>query len=198
MASASQMIILLTHWGRVTHIYLGNLTASGPDDRLSPHQRLAIIWTNTRMLLIGPLGTDFSEFFIGKSYIFIKKCIQNCRLQNGNHFVSTSMCLQFISRKHTNRDRIFRWGNERVITGSDKGLGPIRFQATSYSAMALWDSRWYHMCHMANDLKNISLDTNLFHMCYHTINYGQHVLSNFSMIVWLNIILWYLSTIIFS
>ena len=51
----------LTHWGRVTHICVGNLTTIGSDIGLSPGRRQAIIWTNTGILLIGPLGTNFSE-----------------------------------------------------------------------------------------------------------------------------------------
>ena len=54
----------LTHWGRVTHICFGNLTIIGSDNGLSPGRRQAIIWTNARILLIGPLGTNFSEMFI--------------------------------------------------------------------------------------------------------------------------------------
>ena len=56
---------LLTHWGRVTHICVGNLTIIGSDNGLSPGRRQAIIWTNARILLIGPLGTNFSEIQIG-------------------------------------------------------------------------------------------------------------------------------------
>ena len=54
----------LTHWGRVTHICIGKLTNIGSDNGLSPRRRRAIIWTNAGTLLIGPLGTNFSEFFI--------------------------------------------------------------------------------------------------------------------------------------
>ena len=45
---------VLTHWGRVTHICVGNQTITGSDNGLSPDRRQAIIWTNARMLLIGP------------------------------------------------------------------------------------------------------------------------------------------------
>ena len=51
----------LTHWGLVTHICIGNLTIIGSDNGLSPGRRQAIIWTNVGILLIGPLGTNFSE-----------------------------------------------------------------------------------------------------------------------------------------
>ena len=55
---------LLTHWGRVTHICVGNLTIIGPDNGLSPGRRQAITWTYVEVLLIGPLGTNFSEMLI--------------------------------------------------------------------------------------------------------------------------------------
>ena len=51
----------LTHWGRVTHICVGNLTIIGSDNGLSPGRRQDIFWTNAGMLSIGPLGTNFSE-----------------------------------------------------------------------------------------------------------------------------------------
>ena len=48
----------------VTHICIGNLTIIGSDNGLSPGRRQAIIWTNAGILLIGPLGTNFSEILI--------------------------------------------------------------------------------------------------------------------------------------
>ena len=53
----------LTHWGRVMHICV-NLTIIGSDNGLSPDRRQAIIWTNAGLLIIGPLGTNFSEILI--------------------------------------------------------------------------------------------------------------------------------------
>ena len=55
---------ILTHWGRVTHICIGNLTIIGSDNGLLPGRRQAITWTNVGILLIGPLGTNFSEMLI--------------------------------------------------------------------------------------------------------------------------------------
>ena len=48
----------------MTHICVGNLTIIGPDNGLSPGRRQAFIWTNAGILLIGPLGTNFSETVI--------------------------------------------------------------------------------------------------------------------------------------
>ena len=53
--------ILLTHWGRVTHICVGKLTTIGSDNVLSPGRCQAIIWTSDGILLIRTLGTNFSE-----------------------------------------------------------------------------------------------------------------------------------------
>ena len=58
------LMLRLTHWGRVTHICVDNLTIIGSDNGLSPGRRQAIIWTNVAILLIEPLGTNFSDILI--------------------------------------------------------------------------------------------------------------------------------------
>ena len=75
-ASMSERVTIhwhLTHWGRVTHICVGNLTIIGPDNGLSPGRCQAIIWTNAGILLIGPWGTNFSEILIGIHKFSFKK-----------------------------------------------------------------------------------------------------------------------------
>ena len=57
----------LTHWGRVMHICVGKLTIIVSDNGLWPKWCQAIIWTNAGILLIGPLGTNFSEILINTS-----------------------------------------------------------------------------------------------------------------------------------
>ena len=54
----------LTHWGWVTHIYISKLSIFDSDNGLLPGRRQAIIWTNAGLLLIRPLGTNFSEILI--------------------------------------------------------------------------------------------------------------------------------------
>ena len=62
---------VLTHWGRVTHICVSNLT---------------IIWTNDGILLIGPLGTNFSEI-ISKIHTFsFKKMLLKTLSAKGRPF----------------------------------------------------------------------------------------------------------------
>ena len=46
------------------HIGVNKQTIVGSDNGLSPGRRQAIIWTNAGILLIRPLGTNFSEILI--------------------------------------------------------------------------------------------------------------------------------------
>ena len=66
--------IILTHWGRVTHICVSNQTIIGSDNGLSPGRRQAIIWSNAVILLIRTLGTNFSEI-LSKIHTFSFKKI---------------------------------------------------------------------------------------------------------------------------
>ena len=84
--------ILLTHWGRVTHISINKLTIIGSDNGLSPDQRQAFIWTNAWILLIGNSGTSFSGIVIKIHNFPSRKGMWKCRLENVGHFGSVSMC----------------------------------------------------------------------------------------------------------
>ena len=57
----------------MTHICVSSLTIIGSDNGLSPDRRQAIIWTNAGLLLIGTLGTNFSEFLIEILTFLFKK-----------------------------------------------------------------------------------------------------------------------------
>ena len=63
----------LTHWGRVTHICVSDVTSIGSDNGLSPGRRQAIIRTNAGILLIRPVGTNFSEFLVEILIFWFKK-----------------------------------------------------------------------------------------------------------------------------
>ena len=84
-------MISLTHWGRVTHICVGNIIIIGSDNGLSPGRRQAIIWNNAGILLIGTLGTNSSEILNEIHPFSLKKIVWKRRLRNGGHFVSASM-----------------------------------------------------------------------------------------------------------
>ena len=66
-------LTLLTHWGRVMHICVIDLTSIGSDNGLLPGRHQAIIRTNAGILLIRPLGTNFSEILIEIMIFSFKK-----------------------------------------------------------------------------------------------------------------------------
>ena len=84
-------VIGLTHWSRVTHICVGNLTIIGSDNGLSPSRRQAIIWTSAGVWLIGILETDFSEILIEIHTFSFKKMHLKMSSEKWRPF-SASMC----------------------------------------------------------------------------------------------------------
>ena len=114
-----QILTFLPHWGRVTHIFIGTNTNIGSDNGLLPGRRQAIIWTNAGILLIGPLGTNFSGILSEVQTFSFKKnivcevaailprpqCVK--LLMSGSHFLydahapSTGLGFCFLCRSHT-------------------------------------------------------------------------------------------------
>ena len=57
----------------MTYLCVSKLTSIASDNGLSPGRRQAIIWNNAGILLIGHLGTNFSEIPIGIQAFSFKK-----------------------------------------------------------------------------------------------------------------------------
>ena len=61
-------LILSATWStfiKLRRIYVSvNLVIIGSDNGLSPFRRQPIIWTNARLLWIGPLGRNFNEISV--------------------------------------------------------------------------------------------------------------------------------------
>ena len=74
------------------YICIGKRTIIGSDDGLSPDRRQAIIWTNAGILLIWPIGTNFSEILIGIQTFSFQKTHLKMSSANWRPFVSASMC----------------------------------------------------------------------------------------------------------
>ena len=93
----------LTHWGLVTHICANRLTSIGSDNGLSPGRRQAIIWTNAAIVLIGPLGTNFSKIFIEIWTFSFKK--MRLKMSSGHFYpglnVLTANMRRWIAVGHT-------------------------------------------------------------------------------------------------
>ena len=73
LARYGACFVSLTHWGRATHICVSKLTIIGSDNGLSPGRCQAIIRTNAEILLIRPIGTNFSEILIELLLFSFKK-----------------------------------------------------------------------------------------------------------------------------
>ena len=86
---------ILTHWGRVTLICVCKLTIIGSDNGLSPEWRQAIIWTNAGILLIGTLGTNFSEILIEIQTFSLKEMRLKVSFAKRRPF-----CLSVLTAKH--------------------------------------------------------------------------------------------------
>ena len=75
----------LTHWGRVTHICVGNLTIIGSDNGLSLNQ----CWNIVNWTLKEQTSMKFQSEF---KHFHSRKCTLKSHLRNGIHFVSASVC----------------------------------------------------------------------------------------------------------
>ena len=93
---AAYTCLLLTHWDRVMHIYVRKLTTIGSDNGLLPGRRQANIWSNVGILLIRPLGTNFSEIFT-KIYTFSFKKI-HLKMSSGK-WQPSCFCLNLSSHR---------------------------------------------------------------------------------------------------
>ena len=93
----------LTTWGLVTYIYMNKLTSIGSDIGLLPRQCQAIIWTNGGILLIGPLGTNFSEILIEIYTFQFKKMHLKMFHWNGGHRALSAQCMGGELRNGVNR-----------------------------------------------------------------------------------------------
>ena len=97
-------LLLSTHWGRVTHICVGNLTIISSDNGLSPGRRQAIIGTNAGILLIGNLRKKLQWNLNRNSYIIIQENALEKVVCKMAAILSRPQCVQLGSWQHCHRD----------------------------------------------------------------------------------------------
>ena len=89
----------------MTHLCVGKLTIIGSDNGLSPGRRKAIIWINAGILVIGHLGTNFSEKLVGIEKFSLKKIrlkmssTKCCPLRLGFNVLTLSLSLWGLDKR---------------------------------------------------------------------------------------------------
>ena len=97
----------------MTHICVCKLTIIGSDNGLSPGWRQAIIWTNARILLIRPLGTNFSEIIIRIQTFSFKKMHLKVSSEKWRPFWFGLSVLTYFKTSNVRRTFV---GNKLLIT----------------------------------------------------------------------------------
>ena len=80
----------------MTHICVNKQTIIGSNNGLSPGRRQAIIWTNAGILLIGTLGTNFSEILIEIRIFSFKKMGVKVSSAKWRPFLSRPQCVKYL------------------------------------------------------------------------------------------------------
>ena len=78
----------------MTHLCVSKLNIIGSDNGLSPGRHQAIIWTNAGMLLICPLGTNFSGILFEYHTFSFKKMHLNMSSWKWQPFLSWPQCVK--------------------------------------------------------------------------------------------------------
>ena len=115
----------LTHWGRVTHIYVDKLTIIGSDNGLSPEQRQAIIWNQCWNIVNRTLGNKLQWNLNRNSNIFIEEnTFENviCEmLFNSSWPQSVKISLKLVHRRPINNNPEL----VQIMTWSRSGNKPL-------------------------------------------------------------------------
>ena len=155
----------LSHWGRVKHICVNYLIIIiGSDNGLSHGWCQAIIWTNAGILLIGPLGTNFSGILIEIHTFSYKK--MHLKISSGKR---RPFCLGLSVLNIKVTMKFYRCHNSRAVTVCAKlhcDHMPTIWKAGKYFffkfKLGYHDSVWKAPGHQCNSLINfLSLITRI-------------------------------------
>ena len=125
----------------MTHICVGKLTIIGSDNGLSPGRRQAIIWTDAGILLIGPLGTNFSEITIEIRTLSLKK--MRLKMSSGNW---RPFCLGLNVLKVLGHHQAQRYQKLQVCPSKLRKLSIISIRLAVHVSFSKWHnvsfSKW--------------------------------------------------------
>ena len=161
----------LTHWGWVTYICIGKLTIIGSDDGLSHGWHQAIIWTNAGILLIGPLGTNFSEIlFTIEPFSFKKMHLKMSSSQAYKFYRSGSPLVQVIA--YCNAHAYLKWGMMQILktkTNKKKDAdiqSPPRSWPTGKWHIYTYEHIHTHIVYQVNSLRPSDTNMHQYYNCH--------------------------------
>ena len=131
----------------MTHICVSKLSIIGSDNGLSPARRQAIIWTNAEILLIGSLGTNFSEILLAVlTFSFQENAFENIVCEMAAFFPRP----QNVNVAH---NELFNEPNNIVIPGLVSHVKVIKFGTNVGSNILINISTGvYHNCNFFGTL----------------------------------------------
>ena len=133
----------------MTHICVGNLPIIGSDNGLLPDRRQALIWTNAGILLIGRLGTNFSEILIKIITFSFKKIrlkmssAKSCSFRLGLNELMNVVQLQSM---HSTLRINATFFIQSVPYTFSFFCNKMRVRAVHYAQLGYVDCTWYLLC----------------------------------------------------
>ena len=150
----------LTHWGRVTHICVIEISIIGSDNGLSPGRRQTIICTSAGILFIGPLGTNFSENLIGiQAFSFKKMHFKMASTKWRPFCLGPNVLNVFIISKQGNGHDVF---HVKPMSSDDHTKAPILLykEGEHYDAIVPLEKHYDQKCFQkTNHIKDVILKT---------------------------------------
>ena len=122
----------------MTHICVSKLTIISSDNGLSPGRCQAIIWTNTGILLIGPLGTNFSEISFEIYAVSIKKMHLKISSWKWQPFC---LGLNVLTREPTASPVLTKWWNQELMLATS--FGSICPKVTNFCSQNFGNQIWF-------------------------------------------------------
>ena len=181
----------MPHWGRVTHICVSKLTTIGSDNGLSPGRRQAIIWTNAGILLIRPVGTNFSEILIEIQTVSLKKIrlkmssAKWCQFRLGLNVLKSHQ-VSFTHDLFGSCPIVFTFCTEHSsIIQNFKTIEQLKLMLWASMISGDLSLRWHYNDVIMNAMASqiISLTT-VFSTVYSDVNQRKHQSSIFLAFVW--------------
>ena len=102
----SPSVVLLTHWDRVAHLFVGNLTTIASDNCLPPGRHQAITWIKVGMLSNRPTEIYFSVVLIEIRAFSSKETHLKMSSENTAAILSRPQCVN-----HSGAERGIFWDN---------------------------------------------------------------------------------------